>query len=482
MKRLAAMALAAALFGGCAVGPNYRRPPLAVPEQTRGALGPAEAASLADAAWWEIFRDEALTGLVDEALKNGYDVRLAAARVEEARANAGIARSEFFPQVQIQGQWTRSRSSQFLDPGSTPINLYDVNLGASWELDLWGRIRRLDEGALARYLSSEEARRGVLLSLVAEVATDYFQLRALDEQIAIARRTAGAFQETDDLFRLRLQGGVASALETASAEASVASTRAAIPNLERQATALENRLALLAGRNPGEIARGLALDSQTLPPEIPPGIPADLLQRRPDLRQAEQDLIAANADVGVAVADFFPRLSLTGAYGGVAPKISDLLQSGKAWSVGGGLLSPILQGRKLHNEYRAAVARYEQAKAIFEQKVTNAFGEVSTALTAYQKLAEAETEQAKSVAAYRDAVKLSNERYRAGLSDYLEVLQAQQQLFPAENALVQIRFNRLASLVDLYRALGGGWNLKDPSWVSPAAPPEASRPAAGSPR
>ncbi len=469
MTRLAALLLVSSLLAGCAVGPRYRRPQLAAPEQTRGALGPAEAASFADAAWWEIFHDDALKGLIDEALKSGYDVRLAAGRVAEARANAGIARAQFFPQVQAQGQWTRSLDSQFLDPGARPISLYDVNLGASWELDLWGRIRRLDEAALARYLSSEEARRGVLLSLVAEVATDYFQLRALDEQVAIARRTADAFQQTDDLFRLRLQGGVASALETASAEASVASTRAVIPNLERQVAALENRIALLAGRNPGETARGLPLDDQFLPPEIPPGIPADLLQRRPDLRQAEQDLVAANADVGVAVADFFPQISLTGAFGGVAPQISRLLQDGKTWSVGGGLLTPILQGRRLHNEYRAAVARFDQAKATFEQKVTNAFGEVSTALIAYQKLAEAEKEQARAVAADRDAVKLSNERYRVGLSDYLEVLQAQQQLFPAENALVQIRFSRLAALVELYRALGGGWNLKDPTWASPAA-------------
>ena len=337
---LIALALAGALATGCAVGPDYRRPLVTTPEQVRGheaaAGGATEAASLADRAWWEIFQDDVLKSLIDEALENGYDVRLAAARVEEARANAGIARSEFYPAIQAGGGWSRSRRPVGSTLGSAPINLYDVNLGLSWEVDLWGRIRRLNQAALAEYLASEEARRGVLLSLVSEVATSYFELRSLDLQLDIARRTTGAFQETYALFNRRLEAGAASALETSSAEASLASTSASIPDLERQIVAQENRIALLLGRPPGEIPRGAALNDQLLPPEIPAGLPSDLLERRPDLREAEQRLVAANAEVGVALADFFPTLSLTGAFGGVSRQVSDLFGDGRTWSVGGG--------------------------------------------------------------------------------------------------------------------------------------------------
>jgi len=467
LRTFVSLALVSSLLSGCAVGPDYKRPLVSTPEQIRGQVASSEAGSLADQAWWQIFRDDALRSLVGEALRNGYDVRLAAWRVEEARANAGIARSQFFPQVQVEGQWFRTRPS----PGSgftpTPVNLYDVNLGLSWEIDLWGRIRRLNEAALAQYLATEEARRGVLLSLASEVATSYFQLRTLDLELEIARRTTGAFQETYDLFSRRLAGGTASALETSSAEASLASTAASIPNLERQIVAQENQLAFLLGRNPGSIPRGAALNDQFLPPEIPAGLPSDLLERRPDLRQAEQELVAANADVGVAVANFFPAISLTGAFGGVAPQVSDLFSKGRTWSVGGELLSPVFQGRRLKNQHRAALARWEQARVGFEQSVTNAFTEVSTALVAYQKVAEVEKRQAQAVDAYKEAVRLSSQRYLAGLSDYLEVLQAQQLLFPAENSLAQTRFSRLASLVQLYKALGGGWKLTDQEWSGP---------------
>jgi len=293
----------------------------------------------------------------------------------------------------------------------------------------------------------------------------YFRLRDLDLQLAIARRTTTAFRETHALFNRRFEAGTASALETSSAAASLSSTAATIPDLERQITDQENRLALLLGRNPEEIPRGAELTDQLLPPEIPAGLPSDLLRRRPDIRQAEQELVAANAEVGVAVAGFFPSISLTGALGGVAPQVNDLFGHGKTWSVGGGLLSPVFQGRRLKNQHHAAIARWEQAKVRYEQSVTNAFAEVSTELVASLKLADAEKEQAAAVDAYREAVRLSNSRYLGGLSDYLEVLQAQQQLFPAENSLARIRFDRLASLVRLYRALGGGWKLGDAEWV-----------------
>jgi multidrug efflux system outer membrane protein len=353
-----------------------------------------------------------------------------------------------------------------------------VNLGLSWELDLWGRLRRLDESARARYLASEEARRGVTLSLVSEVATGYFRLRTLDARLEIARRTARAFEDTRDLFGRRLEAGLASSLETSSAAASLAATAASIPELERQIASQENQLAFLLGRSPGEVARGAAIADQPLPPEVPAGLPSDLLERRPDLRQAEQELRAANAAVGVAVADFFPRLSLTGAFGGVAPGLSDLFGDGKSWSVGGGLLTPLLQGKRLQNQHRAAVARWEQARVRYEQSVTGAFAEVATALVAYHKLAEVEVEQARAVDAYREAVELASTRYLPGLADYLDVLQARQQLFPAENALAQARFERLATLVLLYRSLGGGWQLQPADWQGPAVAAADARPAA----
>jgi multidrug efflux system outer membrane protein len=470
MRRLAAL-LAAAVLAGCATtaGPNYQRPALNPPAQHRGQTGAAEAASLADQAWWDVFHDDVLKGLIAEALRNGYDVRLAAWRVEEARANAGIIRAQSFPAFQGQVEAGYGRQSQFSSGEGRRGGLIQLNVNASWELDLWGRIRRSNEAALAQYLASEEARRGVYLSLVSEVAARYFQLRELDLQLEIARRTTGAFQETFDLFDKRLQGGTASALETSSAEALLASTAATIPDLERQIVAEENELSFLLGRNPGPIARGAALEQQFLPPDVPPGLPSDLLRRRPDLREAEQNLIAANADVGVAQADFFPRISLTGALGSVSPQISQLFPAGRTWTIGAGLLTPVFQGRRLRFQYEAALARWEQAKAVFERDVTSSFNEVSTALVAYQKYADVERERAREVNAYQEAVRVSNTRYVAGLSSYLDVLQAQQQLFPAEILLAQARFNRLATLVQLYQVLGGGWKLTDPQWTGPQA-------------
>jgi len=450
------------LLSGCAVGPNYKRPAVTVPEAIRGAsAGEAAAASLADRPWWDIFGDDALKALIDEALRNNYDLRTAAWRVEEFRARAGIARSEFFPQIQYQAAWSRSRQSEFVQPGSTPRNLHDIELGLSWEIDLWGRIRRLSEAALAQYLSKEEARRGVLISVVSEVAQAYFELRELDERLAIARRTTEAFQGTYDLFNSQLSGGIASQLEVSRAEAALRTASATIPDLERQIVAQENLICFLLGRNPGPIPRGASLTEQALPPEVPAGLPAALLERRPDIRQAEQQLVSANAEVGAAVASFFPRISLTGAFGGVSSDLSDLFQAGKAWSIAAGLTGPLFQGGRLKNQYDANISLFEQAKVQYESAVTNAFGEVSTALAAYRKLASAEQEQARSVAAYQEAVQLANIRYRAGLSSYVEVLDAEQQLFPAENTLAQTQLARLDAFVALYKSLGGGWSLDD---------------------
>jgi multidrug efflux system outer membrane protein len=449
---------AAAVAAGCAVGPNYKRPAVALPGQFYGEQAAAEARSLADVPWWDLFQDPALQSLVDEALKNGFDARLAAARVEEARALYGIARSEFLPAAGYQGSWQRTRPDQFQNPSGEVQTKWTANVGFSWELDLWGRIRRLNEAAKAQYLATEEARRGVFLSLLSDVATAYFELRELDAELEIARRTTTAFQDTYDLFSRRLEGGAASALETARAEASLGQVAAQIPEIERAIVARENQINLLLGRNPQPISRDGP--STPLPPEIPPGLPSQLLERRPDVRQVEQLLVSANAEVGVATAAFFPTLSLTGLFGNVSPELGDIVSKGKTWNFGAGLLGPLFQGGALKRNREAAKARWEEARVEYEATVTRSFAETSTALVSRTKLVETERQRARTVQAYREAVRLASLRYRSGLSAYFEVLEAQQQLFPAEIGLAQTRRDQLIAVVSLYKAVGGGWQAE----------------------
>ena len=471
MKRLTLPLLALAIAGiqGCALGPDYRRPQLELTGQFRD-RAQAEAASYADQPWWEVFGDPALKALIGQALANNYDVRAAAERVEEYRARAGMERTDYLPTFTPGAGWIHGRSSPYSPGGGGKGSDLNLQGALSWELDLWGRIRRLDEAAQAQYLASREARRGVYLATAAQVAQAYFELRELDSRLEIARATTAAFQETYDLFNRRFQGGAASALETARAEAALATASGFIPELERQIAARENLLCFLVGRNPGPIARGDGLQAQPLPPGIPAGLPSALLERRPDLREAEQRLVAANAAVGVAQASYFPTLSLTGLIGGVAPRVSQLFGAGREWNIGSGLNGPALQGLRLKDQKAVAVAQWEQARTHYEAAVTGAFGEVSTLLVAYGKLADVEAQQARAVAAYQEAVKLATMRYSAGLSSYLEVLDAQQQLFPAENNRSQARLARLTTLVQLYKALGGGWNLQDPGWTPPGGP------------
>jgi len=460
---------AAAVAAGCVVGPNYKRPPVAVPGEFYGEQAAAEARSLADVPWWDLFQDPVLRGLVDEALKNGFDARLAAARVEEARALYGVARSEFLPAAGYQGSWQRTRPDQFQNPSGEVQTKWTANVGFSWELDVWGRIRRLNEAAKAQYLATEEARRGVFLSLLSDVSTAYFELRELDAELEIATRTTTAFQDTYDLFNRRLEGGAASALETARAEASLGQVAAQIPEIERAIVARESQINLLLGRNPQPISRDGP--STPLPPEIPAGLPSQLLERRPDVRQAEQLLVSANAEVGVATAAFFPTLSLTGLFGNVSPELGDIVSEGKTWNFGAGLLGPLFQGGALKRNREAAKARWEQARVQYEGTVTRSLAETSTALVARTKLVETERQRARTVRAYREAVRLASLRYRSGLSAYFEVLEAQQQLFPAEIGLAQTRRDQLVAVVSLYKAVGGGWQAQE---LAPA-PASAAR-------
>jgi multidrug efflux system outer membrane protein len=448
---------AVVFFAACTVGPNYKRPPVAVPDVLYGANGPATAASLADTPWFDVFRDPTLRTLIDEALRNGYDARIAAARVEEARARYGIAGAQRYPSVGYGAELAHGHTSTFASPSDTTGTLIVTNVSVGWEADLWGRIRRLNEAARADYLASEEGRRAVSLALVAEVAAAYFDLRQLDAELDIAHRTLAAFQNTFDLFNRRLEGGTASALETSRAEALLANESAQIPLIEQAIVAKENQLNVLLGRIPGPIPRGASLAEQAVPPQLPAGLPSALLLRRPDLRQSEQELIAANATIGVAEAAFYPTLSLTGLLGGQSPELSSLLNAGRTWSIGAGVLGPIFNAGRLRNQRAVAVAQFQQAELRYEQDVTRALAEVSTSLVAQQKLADAEAQRERAVRANEEAVRLVTLRYTSGLSAYFEVLDAMQQLLAAQNARVQTRRDRLVALVDFYRALGGGW-------------------------
>jgi len=466
-----ALILVSGLTVACSVGPNYQRPTMEISETYRSQIGIPESASIADLPWWEIFQDDILQGLITEALQNNYDLRTAAARVEQFRALAGVARSEFFPQTNYEGGAGRSRGmSQFftpVPPGKTG-NAFSGTFNLAWEIDVWGRIRRSNEAALAQLFASEEFRRGVVLTLVSTVAQAYFELLELDLELEIARGTTQSFRRTLELFTRRLQMGVASKLETARAEAALASTAATIPNLELQIVAKENQLSVLLGRNPGPIVRGRPLIDQAFP-QTPPGLPSQLLERRPDILQAEQTLIAANAQVGVAIANFFPRLGLTSLYGGASAEVSEVI-NGRAsiWAIASQVAGPMLQGGLLYENYQATLAQQEQTKWQYEQSVISAFQEVSNALISQQKLAEILQQQVRAVAAFQESARLSLLRYEGGFASYFEVIEAQQQLFPAENALAQVRRDQLIAVVQLYRALGGGWSAYA---VQPTPPP-----------
>lgn len=472
MRKLACLASLLIVLAGCTVGPNYKRPVVHPPDKYY-TEGSPQTESIADLAWWELFKDPVLQGLIQEALKNNYDVAIAASRVEQARAQAGISRSLYFPQIGY-GVGIAGQRAPLVPTGT----YYNYNFNLSWELDLWGRIRRLNEQQRALFFSSRDVQRGVWLSLVTDVAQAYFELRALDAQLEIARATGESFQETYDLFSKKLAGGAASALETSRAEAALTGVIAQIPDLQRQITAKENQISLLLGKNPSPIPRGALLSEQYDPNEIPAGLPSTLLERRPDVRASEEQLIASNAAVGVAKANFFPVLSLTGLLGGVSRELSGLVSSGTEWTAGGSLAGPLYTGGKLKNEYRVALAQRDEALQFYERSVTQAFGEVSTALSAHEKLAESAREQYRSVTAYQESVRLADVRYENGLSSYFEVLDAKQLLFPAQTTFVQFDLERKVSLVALYKALGGGWKLSDTDWMKTVVTPPPAKPTA----
>jgi multidrug efflux system outer membrane protein len=483
VKRLTALSVGSlplaisAFVAGCAtVGPDYRRPDMSPPSTFRDAIGPQTPESLADVPWWQIFQDEALQALIRDAIAHNYDLRIAVARVQEARALARVARSFLYPDIGLSaltGGNQVSRNSQpplvEEDDDRTFTNT-SMTATMAWELDLFGRIRRDSEAAFAEYLASEEGRRAVLITLVSDVASSYFLLRELDLQREVALRTLVLNDQTVVYYKTRLDGGVSNRLELDSAVANRSLTAASVPEIERQVAVLENAISVLVGRPPGAVGRGRTLEEQSLPPSIPVGVPAALLERRPDVVEAEQLLVAANADIGAAKALFYPTINLTGSVGTVSGDLSDLLKGDSViWSLGAGLFQPLFNAGRIRSNYEAARARFEQALAEYQQTAINAYREVADALIGIQKLAVVRIEQQTGVTALRDASQLSRERYDIGLSSYLEILIADQQLFQLELELARTRGDEMRALTQLYRALGGGWQPEPP--VPPPTPP-----------
>jgi len=452
-------ALCWVILSGCAVGPNYKRLPISSPSEFRGDSAPTNN-SFADLDWWEIYQDGSLQALIREAFTNNYDLRIAVTRVEQARALAMQARSQFVPSINYNGAVSRGRNDVFgsaLPNNGATLSSAFVTLNAFWEVDLWGRIRRLNEAARARFLASREARRGVRLSLLSEVAADYFRLLELDQELEIATRTTNSFTESLKIFGQRVAGGTASALEAARAEAALADATAAIPAILDQISGIENQLCLLLGRTPGPIQRSGSIKAM-MPPRVPAGLPSSLLERRPDVRQAEQLLRSANAQIGESVAEFFPKIGLTALLGKVSPELSAFtLGSANAWGIGANASGPLFEGGRLVGQYHQARAARDEALLALQQTALAALRDVSDALTSRERLKEGREQRARQVSALETAVKLSSERYVAGKASYYEVLEAQQQLFPAELNLARTGRDHLLATVELYKALGGGW-------------------------
>ena len=465
MKQLISALLLVGFICNFAVAQKYERPKVLTPSTYRGDVAPQpDAHSLADAKWFEVFQDEKLRSLIDEAIRYNYDVHEAMAHVDEARANVGIVRSEQFPEIGASADLTTQRLSRdgaFTVPepikrdrtfGSVLLNLF------TWELDVWGRLRKQTKAARAELAATEETRKAVLTSVVSDVATSYFNLRELDFELGIARRTLESRRESLRIIQLRQERGVSNLLDLRQAEELVYNATEVIPALEQAIEQQENFLSYLVGKNPQSVARGLELPEQRMPPSVPAGIPSDLIERRPDIRSAEQQLIAANARIGVAKAAFFPRISLTGFLGFESAQLTSLFSGSRSvWGLMPSLAQPIFTGGRLKSNVRFTQAQQELFLVNYQRTIENAFREVSDSLIANRKVKEVRTEREKLVQTLRDRVRLAYLRYNGGVANLLDALDADRELFNAELSLAQARRDELLSVVQLYKALGGGW-------------------------
>ena len=460
MRTLAVAAAVCALVAGCAVGPDYVRPANDVPAQWR--IDFPKAADVANTRWWEQFGDPVLNRLIEEALRGNLDVLSAAARVDQFIGALTTTRAQFYPQIGYSADAGRSRSSRV---GAPPIpapadpytTLYQGALSAQWQLDLFGRVRRQSEAAQAQVYATEQGRRGVVLTVVTGVAASYIGLRAFDRQLEIARATAANYAETQRIFELRFKGGVVSQVELAQVQSQYEQALAAIPSLEQQVAAQENLISILLGRNPGPVERGRTIDA-LLAPAIPGDLPSALLERRPDILQAEFNLIAANASIGVARSLYYPTLSLTGVLGSVSTALGDFLSSASvAWSVGAGLAGPLFTFGAIEGQVQSAEAAQRAAVAVYQQTILGAFREANDALVGSLKKREESEAQARRVAALRDYARLSRLRFDNGYAGFLEVLYAENELFSAELTAVRSLAERYTQIVNVYQAVGGGW-------------------------
>ncbi len=449
------------LLTGCAVGPNYHRPSVQTPNSFRDLSDnpqlQAQSASYADLPWWQVFQDPRLQELIRTALKQNYDLQLATERINAARAQLAITRSSLFPQAGGNANFSGGKENA----EQSRYNFLTLTADAAFQLDFFGKLRRANEAARAQLLATEDARQVVVLTLVSDVATDYFTLLQLDLQLAITRETIQTQTDSVKLTQLRLDHGVATKLDVLQAQQVLDTANSQIPDLERQIGLEEDALSILLGNYPQDIARGIPLVDQKLPPEVPPGVPSSILERRPDIREAEQILIAANADIGVAKAQFFPQISLTGSGGGSFGRDSlfsshNTTQLG-IYSYGAQVSQPIFTGGALKGNLHLAESQHEQALIAYREAIQHAFGDVSDALIGYDKLHQVRARQQDTVADLQETVRISTLRYKGGTTTYLEVLDGQRSLFGAELTLAAARGDEYRSLVQLYKALGGGW-------------------------
>lgn len=465
MKTNIVVAILAGVLTGCTMGPNYKRPQVNVPDSYRGTADPAtETASLADTKWDALFGDETLNGLIRTALERNFDIRIAAERVQQARSQLGITRADQFPFVDAQAQFSSVRQSSLgsfrFVPVGTNLSASFTQLGAalSWEVDLWGRLRRLTEAARARYLASEEGRRAVNVALIADVTSAYFQLLEFELELEISRKTRDAAMESLRIVQLRREQGAASGLDVRQAQQLIRTTATQVEAVERGMAQTENLLSFLLGSPPSAQPRGQRLDQVSLPPEVPSGLPSSLLERRPDIRAAEQNLIAANAQIGAAKALFFPQISLSAFAGGQSRALEQIATApARVYGLTPNALLPIFRAGQIRNQVRLSEAQQRELLVIYEQSIYNGLREVSDALIGYSRTRAQRAEQEQLVQALDDTVRLSTLRYKGGLDSYLQVLDAQRNLFSGELGLAQLRLAERLAVVQLYRALGGGW-------------------------